>query len=76
MQHPELKPYDWIRVSNRTCVVMNVYPANSSFGVCKVVFNKTKPTTHDVDWDGQNWFSLSVLILGDMVEMDVHLFES
>ena len=22
----------------------------------KVVFNPQKPTTHDVDWNGQQWF--------------------
>ena len=56
MKHPEIKPYDWIRVGNRNCVVMNIYPSNSPFGVCKVVFNPQKPTTHDVDWNGQQWF--------------------
>jgi len=44
--------------------------------ICKVVFNPQKPTTHDVDWNGQQWFFQSVPILEDMVEMDVHLFES
>ena len=24
--------------------------------ICKVVFNPQKPTTHDVDWNGQQWF--------------------
>ena len=24
--------------------------------ICKVVFNPQKLTTHDVDWNGQQWF--------------------
>jgi len=25
-------------------------------GVCQGFFNRQKPTTHDVDWDGETWF--------------------
>ncbi|WFZ22230.1 hypothetical protein NFK58_13020 [Citrobacter portucalensis] len=54
-QHPAVAPKDWIEVSGNSSVVMVVYPENSPFGVCKVVFNKAKPTTHDVEWDGEKW---------------------
>jgi hypothetical protein len=53
---PEIKTGDWIVVDGQNCVVKNVYPQNSMSGVCLVVFNKKKPTTHDVDWDGEKWF--------------------
>lgn len=55
MNHPLIKPYDVINVAGKECVVMAVFSENSLNGVCKVVFNKTKPTTHDVDWDGEKW---------------------
>ena len=54
--HPEIRPYDWITVGTTDCVVKTVYAAESKQGVCLVVFNKDKPTTHDVDWDGKAWF--------------------
>jgi len=54
--HPPIEPGDWIEVSSASCVVMNVFKPSSPSGVCKVVFNKAKPTTHDVDWDGTEWF--------------------
>lgn len=54
-EHPKLNPTDWIKVGNIDCVVTCVYPQNSSSLICLVVFDKTKPTTHDVDWDGEKW---------------------
>lgn len=56
MNHPEIKPSDWIEIGSYDCVVMKVYPENSLFGICKVVFNKTKPTTRHADWNGERWF--------------------
>lgn len=56
MDHPEITPSKWIDVAGCACVVMKIYPKNSPFGICRVVFNKAKPTTHDVDWDGEKWF--------------------
>lgn len=53
---PPIALGDWIEVGSTDCVVMNIYKAESSSGVCQVVFNKKKPTTHDVDWDGTKWF--------------------
>jgi hypothetical protein len=76
MEHPEIIPSDWIDVAGCACVVMRVYPKNSPFGVCKVVFNKIKPTTHDVDWNGEKWFSLSVLILEDTAETTIHMYDN
>jgi hypothetical protein len=56
MHHPEIKAFNWIDVGGCQCVVMAIYSADSNSGVCKVVFNKAKSTTRDVDWDGQKWF--------------------
>jgi len=53
---PEIKPGDWIVVGKIDCVVTHLYPPNSPFGAGLVVFNKSKPTTHDVSWDGEKWF--------------------
>jgi len=46
---PKIKPGDWITVGTISCVVSIVYPPNSDSGVCLAVFDKNKPTTHDVD---------------------------
>lgn len=55
-KHPPIRLGSWITVGTRECVVSHLYEENSPFGVCIVVFNKEKPTTHDVDWDGGKWF--------------------
>ena len=55
MKHPDIKIHDWILVGTRKCVVRRIYDSNSQFGVCEVVFNKDKPTTHDVCWNGEEW---------------------
>jgi hypothetical protein len=55
-QHPEVKAGEWLHVGSAACVVTNVYPIGAKNGVCLVVFNKNKPTTHVVDWDGERWF--------------------
>ena len=54
-KHPKVSPGDWIHVKGNRCVVTHVYPPDSQNGVCKVVFNEQKPTTHDVDWNGSDW---------------------
>ena len=54
-EHPIVREGDWLIVGATRCVVMIVYQANSTNGVCKVVFNKNKPTTHDVTWNGTEW---------------------
>lgn len=54
--HPKISPGDWIYVGSTRCVVTNVYASTSLSGVCMVVFNKHKPTTHDVDWNGKEWY--------------------
>jgi hypothetical protein len=53
---PNIEAGDWIIVEKQDCVVMRVYPKDSKNGCCLVVFNKKKPTTRDVDWDGEKWF--------------------
>ena len=53
---PKIHPGKWITVGDNDCVVKTVYKEGSSSGVCLVVFDKDKPTTHDVDWDGGKWF--------------------
>ena len=55
-EHPSIKSGDWLTVDATDCVVTVVYPQGYESGVCLVVFNKQKPTTHDVDWDGEKWF--------------------
>lgn len=53
---PSLRAGEWIRVGVHDCVVTRVYPEGSSSGAAEVVFNRSKPTTHDVAWDGKSWF--------------------
>lgn len=54
--HPDLQIMGWINVGNYDCVVKKILPKGYPCGVCIVVFNKTKPTTRHVDWDGEKWF--------------------
>jgi hypothetical protein len=56
MEAPKISPDDWITVDGGKCVVCLVYKPNSHSGIGMVVFNKIKPTTHDVEWDGEKWF--------------------
>lgn len=56
MSHPEIHVKDWIDVGNSECVVQRLLPPGSPSGVCIVVFNKTKPTTRIVGWDGKKWY--------------------
>jgi len=56
IKHPPIKSGSWITVENHDCVVKQIYEDNSEFGICLVVYKKEKPTTHDVDWDGEKWF--------------------
>jgi hypothetical protein len=53
---PTLLEGQWIEVQGRDCVVQIVYDSSSPFGACQWVFNREKPTTHDVAWDGAKWF--------------------
>ena len=53
---PTLRAGEWVQVGAHDCVVRRVYPPGSPFGVAEVVFNRSKPTTHDVAWDGQHLF--------------------
>ena len=55
MELPDIKTLDWIRVGSHDCVVRVLYSDNSQSGTCQVVFNKDKPTTHDVCWNGTDW---------------------
>jgi hypothetical protein len=56
MKASKIAPGDWITVGTTRCVVSKVYAPDQSSAVCLVVFNKSKPTTHDLDWDGEKWF--------------------
>lgn len=56
MQHANTKVHDCIRVGYRNCIIRIIYSENSHSGICQVVFNKDKPTTHDVCWNGTEWF--------------------
>ena len=53
---PEVRERERIRVGKVDCVVRKVYPKGSLNSVCEVVFNISKPTSHDVGWDGKDWF--------------------
>ena len=53
--HPPITEGDWITVERTDCVVTNVFKPGAPSRVCKVVFNKSKPTTHDIDWNGSKW---------------------
>lgn len=50
-KHPPITLGGWITLAGTDCVVISVFKPDSHSGVCKVVSNKSKPTTHDVDWD-------------------------
>lgn len=53
MQQPSIKPGDTIYVQGVRCIVMRVFKPEH-WTACMVVFNPTKPTTHDVDWDEEH----------------------
>jgi hypothetical protein len=55
-KHPLIRSGDWIQVATSDCVITRVYPQGSASGVCQVVSDTHKPATHDVDWDGGEWF--------------------
>lgn len=53
-----VKVGDFIRVGKFKAVVRYVFdnPHNHhSIGDCEVVFHSSKPTSHDVYWDGLEW---------------------
>lgn len=54
--HPDIGYLSWIEVGSFNCVVKTILPSGSASGVCIVVYNKSKPTTRHVDWDGNKWF--------------------
>ena len=64
---PEIKPGDWIRVGNRDCVVANVRDPGDAFGDCEVVFDPSKPTNHDVVWNGDEWKFADRMTMVDML---------
>lgn len=53
---PQVQPGDWITVQGHRCVVQRVFQAGAPSGLFQVVFDKAKPTTRRVDWDGEKWF--------------------
>jgi len=55
-EQPTISPGACIYVGDERCIVTRIYSPDSQNGVCQVVFNKRKPTTHDVDWNGTGWF--------------------
>ena len=54
-ERPEIKPGDWICVGNQDCVVAYVREPGRVLGDCEVVFDPSKPTNHNVVWDGDGW---------------------
>jgi len=58
MQKPELRVGDFITVGKWNAIVRYVFsnPDNHpQIGHCEVVFNEAKPTSHDVEWNGNEW---------------------
>lgn len=54
-KHPNIQVGDWITVGSHDCVVSKVFTEELVGGVCMVVFDPRKPTTHIVEWDGDKW---------------------
>ena len=52
---PDIKPGQWIRVGRRDCVVARVRESGHVFGDCEVIFDESKPTNSDIEWDGNEW---------------------
>ncbi len=53
---PPIKPGDWIEVGSVWAVVSQLMSPEHPMGAdCEVVFNPSKPTNHDVRWNGQRW---------------------
>jgi hypothetical protein len=52
---PYIRPGHWIDVGSVACVVSTVREPGHASGDCEVVFNALKPTSHDVEWDGDDW---------------------
>lgn len=58
MDRPTLKVGSFIRVGKWEAVVRHIWnnPNNNpQIGYCEVVFHGSKPTSHDVDWNGSEW---------------------
>lgn len=53
---PDISVGKWITIENQDCVISKLYNAESQSGVGQVIFNKSKPTTHVFDWNGDTWF--------------------
>lgn len=53
---PNIKPGDWIEVGFIDAVVSVIRPPDHHMGAqCEVVFDASKPTNHDVRWNGSTW---------------------
>jgi len=48
---PKINPGEWISVGSTSCVVANI----RDNGDCEVVFNSSKPTNREAQWNGDTW---------------------
>jgi hypothetical protein len=54
---PVIKPGDWVIVGLVEGIVQKIYPAGQVAGIFRLVYiDRYKPSTQDVDWDGEKWF--------------------
>jgi hypothetical protein len=54
MSLPTVKPRDWIKVGDWDCV-MKIVKEQENDCYYEVVFNPSKPTTHEVKWVDGEW---------------------
>jgi hypothetical protein len=56
MPMPDVKPGDWIEIGLTHAVVTAIRSPQHPMGShCEVVFDASKPTNHDVRWNGNHW---------------------
>lgn len=57
IERPPIAVGDWIRIGERDCVVSAVRRPEhvDAGGHIEVVYDASKPTNHDAEWDGDKW---------------------
>ena len=53
---PELKLGDWIQVGPHKGLVGLLYPPGGPFGLGVFIYDAQKPTSHDFDWNGTEFY--------------------
>ncbi|KWV49078.1 hypothetical protein AS156_16565 [Bradyrhizobium macuxiense] len=69
-ERPRINPGDRIKAGKIDCVVAFVHPPYlvAFSGDAEMVFNPSKPTTHDVEWNGREWVFCKRPDYGDYAE--------